>query len=83
MVSEGERGESGMDWEFRDNRCQLLHLEWISNEVLLYITGNYIQTPGTDHKEDNMRKRMCVCVCVFNITVVQQKLAQHCKSTIL
>ena len=24
-------------------RCKLPHLEWISNEVLLYNTGNYIQ----------------------------------------
>ena len=24
------------------NRCGLLPLEWISNEILLYSTGNYI-----------------------------------------
>ena len=35
-------GESGMDWEFGISRCKLLHLEWISNEILLYNTGNYI-----------------------------------------
>ena len=29
----GER-ENGMDREFGANRCQLLHLEWISDEVL-------------------------------------------------
>ena len=23
-------------------RCELLHLEWISNEILLYSTGNYV-----------------------------------------
>ena len=28
-----------MDGEFGVNRCKLLHLEWISNEVLLYSTG--------------------------------------------
>ena len=33
---------SGMDWESGVNRCKLLHLEWISNEILLYSTGNYI-----------------------------------------
>ena len=32
---------SGMDGEFGVSRCKLLHLEWISNEVLLYSTGNY------------------------------------------
>ena len=32
---EGGRG-SGMDWESGVNRCKLLPLEWISNEILLY-----------------------------------------------
>jgi len=44
---EGER--SGMDGEFEAGRCKLLHLEWISNEVLLYSTQNYIQSLGIDH----------------------------------
>ena len=39
---EGERERVGMDWEFGVNRCKLLPLEWISNEILLYSTGNYI-----------------------------------------
>jgi len=33
---------SGMDCEFGVRRCKLLHLEWISNEILLYSTENYI-----------------------------------------
>ena len=36
-----EGAGSGMDWESGVNRCKLLHLEWISNEILLYSTGNY------------------------------------------
>ena len=36
----------GTDWEFGVGRCKLLHLEWINNKVLLYSTGNYIQSPG-------------------------------------
>ena len=40
----GGGGGSGMDWEFGVNRYKLLHLEWISNEVLLYSIGNYIQS---------------------------------------
>ena len=35
-------GGSGMDWESGVNRCKLLTLEWRSNEILLYSTGNYI-----------------------------------------
>jgi len=31
-----------MYWELGVNRCNLLPLEWISNEILLYSTGNYI-----------------------------------------
>ena len=37
-----ERGGSGMDWESGVTRCKLLHLEWISNEILLYSIENYI-----------------------------------------
>ena len=39
---QGSGGGSGMDWESGVNRCKLLHLEWISNEILLYSTGNCI-----------------------------------------
>ena len=38
---EGGR-RSGTEWEFEISRCKLLNLEWISNEILLYCTGNYI-----------------------------------------
>ena len=38
-----------MDGEFGIGRYKLLHSEWISHEVLLYSTGNYIQSLGIDH----------------------------------
>ena len=38
-----------MNWESGVNRCKLLHLEWISNEILLYSTGNYIQSLVMEH----------------------------------
>ena len=34
---QGGGGESGMDREFVVHRCKLLHSEWMSNEVPLYI----------------------------------------------
>ena len=37
-------------------RCKLLHLEWISNEILLSNTGNYNQSPGIDHDGKEYRK---------------------------
>ena len=39
----------GMDGEFGVGSCKLLHLEWISTEVLQYSTGSYIQSLGIDH----------------------------------
>ena len=38
-----------MDGEFGVSRCKLSHLEWKSNNVLLYSTGHYIQTLGLEH----------------------------------
>ena len=49
MVAKGEREGKGMDGEFGVGRCKLLHLEWISNEVLLYSTGNSIQSLCIGH----------------------------------
>ena len=34
-------------------------MEWISNKVLLYSTGNYIQYPITNHNEEEPEKE-CV-----------------------
>ena len=48
-VAKGKRGGSGMDREFGVSRCKLLHLEWISNGVLLYNIGNFIQSLGIEH----------------------------------
>ena len=41
VAAPGGEGGSGRDWEFEVRRCRLFHLEWISNEVLLYSTGKY------------------------------------------
>ena len=55
-----------MDWEFGVNRCKLLHLEGISNEILLYSTGNYSHLCW-NMTEDNGRKiiYMCVYICIY------------------
>ena len=49
VVAKGERGGSRMDGEFGVGRCKLLQSEWVSNEVLLWGTGNYIQFLGIEH----------------------------------
>ena len=38
-----------MDWEFGVSRRKLLHLEWLGNEVLLYNTGNCVQSLGMEY----------------------------------
>ena len=39
---QGAGGGSGMEWGSGVNRCKLSALEWVSKEILLYSTGNYI-----------------------------------------
>ena len=60
---------------------QTIRLERINNKVLLYSTGNYNQSPGTDMMEKNILKKniyiyiyiyiyviyMCVCVYIYII----------------
>ena len=46
---QGTGGRSVTDWELVVSKCGLLHLEWISNEILLYSTGNYIQSLVMEH----------------------------------
>ena len=42
-------GGSGMDWRFGVSGCKLLHLECMGKEVLLYRTGDSIQSSEIDH----------------------------------
>ena len=45
-----------MDWELGVNRYRLLPLEWISNEILLCSTGNYVSSLMMEH--DSVRKKI-------------------------
>ena len=52
-----------MEWEFGVGRYKLLHLEWINNKVLLYTTGNYIQSPGINHNgKKYLKKNVYMCI---------------------
>ena len=59
-----------MDWKFGVSRCKLFYLEWIRNEVLLYDTGNCVQSPGMDHdgKIIIKKKNVYIFVCVYTHT---------------
>ena len=45
-----------MDWVLGINRCKLLLLKWINNEILLCRTENYVYILTTEH--NNGRKNM-------------------------
>ena len=55
-----KEGGGGMEWDFGVNRCKPLHLEWINNKVILYITGNYTQSPEIDHNGKEYFLKKCV-----------------------
>ena len=83
VVAEQEVGGSGMDWVLEVSRWKLLHLEWISKDVLLNSRGNYIQSLGIDHSGRNIRKIMYIYIYAWlGHFAIQQKLAQLCKSLI-
>ena len=51
----GLGGGGRVDWQFGVGRYKLLHLEWI-NKVLLFNTGNCIQSPGINHNGKEYKK---------------------------
>ena len=74
----GGEGGNGMDGEFCFCRCKLLHLEWTSNEVLLYSTGNYIQSLGIEHDERLYEKKcVYICVCVYIHVYIRTHIYIH------
>ena len=50
MLPRGSGERVGWTGEFGASGYKLLYLEWISNEVLLYHTGNYSQSLAIDHE---------------------------------
>ena len=71
----------GMDWEFEISRCKLLYTEWINNKVPLYSTENYIHYDVINHNGKEYEEEYTYVK--LNHFAIQQKLTQHCKSTIL
>ena len=56
-----------MDWESGVSRCKLLHLEWISNEVLLHSTGTMLDCFGQAMMEDNIKKE---CIYMYDWVIL-------------
>ena len=59
-----------MDWELGVNRCKLLLLEWISNEILLCSSRNYVSSLMMEH--DNLRKKNVYMYVQLGHHAVQQ-----------
>ena len=56
-----------MDWESGVRRCQLLHLEWVSNESLLCSTGNSILSLVMEHDGGSCEKKnIHIYVCMYD-----------------
>ena len=68
----GEAAESWIGSLELEDANYYIYIEWISNKVLLYSAGNYIQYLVISHMGENMKKRIAV--------PIYQKLTQHCKS---
>ena len=51
-----------MNWNFGISRCKLLYIEWKSNKVLLYSTGNSSQYPVINSNGKEHEK----CIFVYN-----------------
>ena len=81
VVAKGE-GE-GVGWTGNlgliDANC--LPLEWISNDSLLYSTGNHIYSLVMEH--DNVRTRMYICICDWVTLLYSRKLTEHCKPSMM
>ena len=70
----------GEGWTGSLGRRKLPPLEQ-TNKALLYSTGNCMQSPGIS-RNGKEHKEVYACVWLSHFSV-KQKLAQHCKSTIL
>ena len=73
----------GREWDGGSgvNRCRLLPLEWISNEILLCSTGNYVWSLMMEL--DNVRKKNYSCICNWVTMLYRRKLTEHCKPAIM
>ena len=72
----------GMDWEFRTDICTLRYMELLHSGDLLYSMENSTQYSiiiylGKESEREWMREHV-----KLNHFFVQQKLSQHCESTI-
>ena len=77
------KGKGGINWEIGIDIYTLLYIKQITNKNVLYSTGNSFQcSVMTSMGMESRREWIYVYVWLIHFAV-QQKLTQHCKSTIL
>ena len=62
VVAKVGGGWGRMEWQGGVSRCNLLHIDWIKNSVLLYSTVKYIQYLMINHSGKNILKKNYICV---------------------
>ena len=77
LITKGKEGWEGINQKFGMNK--LLYIKQIKNKALLYSTENCIQYPVINHNGKESKKED---IYVSHLAV-HQKLAQHCKPSIL
>ena len=70
MVDKEEGVGRGMEWEVGVSRCKFLYIEWMSDKVLVYNTGNYMLScdNGKEYRKeggfpDGTSGKETVCQC--------------------
>ena len=81
MVTRGWGG--GISWEIGIDIYTLLYIKYITNKNLLYSTGNSTQYSVLAYLGKESKKEWIYVYVYLIHFAVQQKLTQHCTSTIL
>ena len=73
----------GINWKSTTDTYTLLYIKQITNNNLLYSTGNSTQCSVMTYMGIESKKEWIYIYVQLIHFAVQQKLTQHCKSTIL
>ena len=81
MVTKGGEGGNGLG--FGIGIFTLRYIESLASGDMLYSTGNFIQYSVIIYIGKESEKEWMYVYVWLNYLVIQQKLSQHCKSTVL
>ena len=72
-----------MGWESGVSRYKVSHTEWLDHKLLLYGTGDHVQSPGINHNGKEYKKEYIYMYIYRELSrfAGEQKLIQRYKST--